>query len=202
MSRRVLIYNLSFLFNVKKIFNLFSADFRKEKNVVNTFKVESNDNGDSYNVDNVLQSLGELEKVDKKGNRNSNNKTSNGNSNKNGSSNGNVFNGSHNNNGNASRGRQKSNEKPTEDIGDKKSTSGDENEEDNTSESGGADGSLIISPTSRDYSSTVEFNHIQESFAKNVVLVDESDLKRQVSRSVDLTLSSYVKFFAITSTNN
>jgi hypothetical protein len=62
---------------------------------------------------------------------------------------------------------------------DKKSTSDDE--EETASESGTtskADGS-------RDYSSsTVEFNHINEHTARNVVLIDEtsSEMKRQVSR--------------------
>ena len=38
--------------------------FRKEqKNVVNSFKVESVGNDDAYNVDNVLQSLGEFKEV-------------------------------------------------------------------------------------------------------------------------------------------
>ena len=144
--------------------------FRKEKNVVNSFKVQANGTGDSYNVDNVLQSLGELETVDKK---NRNNKTSKTATIVNGS-------GSHNNNNNGNgnpKNRRRSNEKQTGDDEDKKSTS---DPEDNNNDEEEETASETFDKSTNFSSSTVEFNHIQQ----NVVVVDEpsADLKRQVSR--------------------
>ena len=86
--------------------------FRKEKNVLNTFKVEANVSDDSYNVDKVLQSLGEPPQSEKKGSRNSNSNNNKTNGNK---SNGPVMNGtgSHNssNGNNNQKNRRRSNEK-------------------------------------------------------------------------------------------
>jgi len=143
--------------------------------VVSSFKTGDEGN---YNVDNVLRSLGELEKIgeSKKHNSNNNassnsnsgstngNKTSNGNNN-NGSSNSKLPNGKHVVNGNG-KTRRKSNDKGA-DVDDKKLTSDDEASTD----------------ASSNYSSAAELNHLPDTFtAKNVVLIDEADLKRQTSR--------------------
>ena len=113
-------------------FSLISI-LRREKNVLKSFKVESNGSADSYSVDTVLKSLGELEKVaDKKHGKS---KMANGKAT--------VVNGTHhNNNGGVAKSGDRSDEKL---IGDKKSTSDDEASTD----------------VSSNYSSTVEFNHIQ-----------------------------------------
>jgi hypothetical protein len=85
--------------------------FRKEKNVLNTFKVEANVSDDSYNVDKVLQSLGEPPQSEKKGSRNSNsNNKSNGNKNNGPVMNGNGSQNSSNGNNNQ-KNRRRSNEK-------------------------------------------------------------------------------------------
>lgn len=143
---------------------------RKEsKNVRKVFQTEAQGDEETYSVDDVLQSLGEIP-ADKKGSRKSS---------KNGS---NVVNGLSNG---ERKGRRRSNEKHDED----KKSSSDVDDEETASESG-VDTSLTL-----DYSSsTVEFNHIQESFSRNVALVEEStaDLRRQISRSTE-NLSSFTQ---------
>ena len=76
-------------------------------------------------------------------------------------------------------------------MNDKKSTSDEEEDDESLSDTietptnflSSIENSKSLMSTSN-YSSTVEFNHIQESFARNVILVDEplTDVKRQISR--------------------
>lgn len=140
--------------------------------------VSSFNTGDesNYNVDSVLRSLGELEKTGegKKHNNssssnnasNNSSSTTNGSKTSNGSS-GKLLNGKHAVNGNV-KARRKSNDKNADvDADDKKSTSDDEASTD----------------ASSNYSSAAELNQLPDTFtAKNVVLIDEADLKRQSSR--------------------
>ena len=119
----------------------------------------------NYSVDKVLKSLGELEKtVESKKTSNSGNNSSSTNSNK--ATNGSCNSGTKMINGNG-KIRRKSGDKAA-DVDDKKSTSDDEASTD----------------VSSNYSSAAELNLPETLTAKNVVLIDEADLKRQSSRWV------------------
>ena len=76
-------------------------------------------------------------------------------------------------------------------MNDKKSTSDEEEDDESLSDNIETPTNFLSSiensknfMSTSNYSSTVEFNHIQESFVRNVVLVDDplTDVKRLISR--------------------
>ncbi len=133
---------------------LVFLNYRKERNAVNIASVESNN--------------GELEKNSQsnKDNSKNNNKPCNGNN----SNTKNVVVAFFNNNGNVRRGHQKLKKK----VKDTNFTSGEKNEEKDTSDRCGATSSFEVEETSSDTSSVLELNPNQDSF----VLGDKNDLMR------------------------